>query len=65
MEGVNFTEALWRTSRAEIRHELKARIGKLLFKDEGLYRVLNDDDPAIEKAIQVLRKGDPLVSAKQ
>ncbi len=50
-------------SRAELRHQLKARIAKLLFQDEGLYRVLNDDDPAVEKAIQVLRSGEPV--AKQ
>jgi carboxyl-terminal processing protease len=61
-EGVTWDEAAWKASRSEIRHELKARIGKLLFKDEGLYRVLNDDDPAVEKAMQILRKGDPLVT---
>ncbi|TNE51120.1 MAG: PDZ domain-containing protein [Bacteroidetes bacterium] len=44
----------------ELRHQLKARIAKLLFQDEGLYRVLNSDDPAIEKAIQVIRSGEPV-----
>ena len=41
----------------ELRLQLKARIAKALFQDEGLYKVLNDDDPAVEKAIQVLKSG--------
>lgn len=64
-QGVNFDETAWKASRAEIRHELKARIAKLLFKDEGLYRVLNYDDPAVEKAAQILRGGESPVSKKK
>jgi len=46
--------------RAELKLQLKARIAKILFQDEGLYAVLNDDDPAVEKALQVLRSGEPV-----
>ncbi|MCC6282147.1 MAG: PDZ domain-containing protein [Saprospiraceae bacterium] len=47
--------------RTELKLQLKARIGKALFREEGLYRVLNDDDPAVEKAVQLLRSGEPIV----
>ncbi len=42
-------------ARQELKVMLKARIAKLLFRDEGLYAVLNDDDPAIEMALKVMR----------
>ena len=47
-------------SRAELKLQMKARLAKVLFQEEGLYRVLNDDDPAVEKAIQVVRSGQPV-----
>jgi hypothetical protein len=40
---------------------LKARVAKMLFQNEGQYSVLNDDDPTVEKALQLLRDGAPLV----
>ncbi|MDO8366187.1 MAG: S41 family peptidase [Saprospiraceae bacterium] len=46
--------------RPELKLHLKARLAKTLFGDEGLYKVLNDDDPAVEKAIQVLKSGQPV-----
>jgi hypothetical protein len=47
-------------SRSELKLQLKARLAKTLFGDEGLYKILNDDDPAVEKAVQVLKKGQPV-----
>lgn len=64
-EGISWDESAWRRCQNALRQELKARIGKLLFQDEGFYRALNADDPAIEKAREVLRKNDPLVPAKK
>ena len=46
--------------RAELKLQIKARLAKILFQDEGLYAVLNDDDPAVEKALQVLKSGEPV-----
>ncbi len=46
--------------KPELSLMLKARIAKLLFQEEGQYRTLNDDDPAVEKALQVLRSGIPV-----
>ncbi len=59
-QNVKRNEAQLARSRAELKLQLKARIAKLLFQDEGLYAVLNDDDPAVEKAVQVLRSGEPV-----
>jgi carboxyl-terminal processing protease len=47
-------------SRAELKLQLKARLAKTLFGDEGLYRILNDDDPVVDKAVQVLKSGQPV-----
>jgi carboxyl-terminal processing protease len=46
--------------RAELALYLKAHIAKLLFGEEGRYKILNDDDPAIERALQVFRSGQPV-----
>jgi carboxyl-terminal processing protease len=46
--------------RAELKIQLKARLAKTLFGDEGLYMILNDDDPAVEKAVQILKGGQPV-----
>lgn len=39
---------------------LKARLAKHLYSDVGLYAVLNSEDPAVRKAIEVLDNSNPL-----
>lgn len=58
--GVKRNAAQLARCTPELKLQLKARLAKLLFKDEGLYTVLNDDDPAVEKARQVLKSGEPV-----
>ena len=45
-------------SREELKFQLKARVAKSLFGDIGLYKVVNDDDPAVEKARYLLKSGE-------
>lgn len=59
-QGVPRVPASLAQSRAELKLQLKARLAKVLFKEEGMYRVLNDDDPAVEKAKQVAGSGEPV-----
>lgn len=59
-QGVKKSPAELAKCRAELKLQLKARLAKTLFGDEGLYKILNDDDPAVEKAIQVLKSGQPV-----
>ncbi|MEZ4965263.1 MAG: S41 family peptidase [Saprospiraceae bacterium] len=59
-QGVPRNAADLSDCRAELKLQLKARIAKMLFGDEGLYAVFNDDDPAIDKALKVLRSGEPV-----
>lgn len=59
-QGVPRVPAELAQGRAELKLQLKARLAKVLFQEEGLYRVLNDDDPAVEKAMQVVRSGEPV-----
>jgi carboxyl-terminal processing protease len=60
-EGVKRNDAQLAACRREIRLQMKSRVAKMLFQNEGQYSVLNDDDPAVEKALQLLRDGAPLV----
>lgn len=60
-EGVSRQPAQLAKSKPELKLQLKARIAKALFREEGLYRVLNDDDPAVDKAKQLLGSGEPIV----
>lgn len=56
-QGVPFDAHQWERCRPELQRQLKAIIARQLFEREGYYRVLNDDDPAVEKALQLLRNG--------
>ncbi len=59
-QGVPRVPAQLAPSRTELKLHLKARLAKVLFKEVGMYKVLNDDDPAVEKALQVVRSGEPV-----
>lgn len=63
-QGIARSETGLKQCRAELKLQFKARVAKILFGDEGLYTVLNDDDPAVEKALQVLRSGQPVATRK-
>lgn len=54
-QGVRFDKAQWERCRRELQRQLKAHLARQRFSQEGYYRVLNDDDPAVEKARQLLR----------
>jgi carboxyl-terminal processing protease len=43
--------------KSELKLQFKARLAKNLFKEEGLFSVINADDPAIDKALQIMKKG--------
>jgi len=59
-QGVKKSPSELAKCRSELKLQLKARLAKTLFGDEGLYKILNDDDPAVEKAVQVLKSGQPV-----
>jgi len=58
--GVKTNPTDWANCRAEIKLQLKARMAKLRFGDDGYYQVINDDDPAVEKALQLVKSGQPV-----
>ncbi len=43
--------------RNELKMQLKARIAKTLYGEVGMYKVMNGDDPAVEKALHLLKTG--------
>ncbi len=46
--------------KAELKLLLKARLAKILFGDAYFFRVVNNDDTAIEKALSVIKSGQKL-----
>jgi len=59
-QGTKKSPAELAKCRSELKIQLKARLAKTLFGDEGLYKILNEDDPAVEKAVQILNSGQPV-----
>ena len=57
-QGVKREPAQLAKSSGELKLLLKARLAKQLFGDLGQFKVLNDDDPAVEKALHLLKKGE-------
>ncbi|MCC7246254.1 MAG: S41 family peptidase [Saprospiraceae bacterium] len=49
----------------ELKRQIKARIAKQLFGENGLYQSINDDDPAVEKAVSLLRSGTRITAEKK
>jgi carboxyl-terminal processing protease len=43
-----------------VKKQLKARIARLVYGEEGYYGVLNDYDPCVQQAMDILKRNDPL-----
>jgi len=63
-QGVVFDRQRWEHCRAELQRQIKAQIARQLFQNEGFYRVLNEDDPAVAKAVRLLER-QPLPNAQR
>ena len=50
---------------AEIRRFMKARLGRLLFGDEGFYAVWTQKDREVQKALDALQESNPLQVLRQ
>jgi carboxyl-terminal processing protease len=59
-EGVHRNDKLLGSCQKELKHQIKARIARILFQDPGQYAVLNSDDPAVLRAMEVLKSGAPI-----
>ena len=49
----------------ELKRFLKARLARQYFKDEGFFKVWNQDDAMVQKALEVLREDDPIAAARK
>lgn len=49
--------AVFAQHKPALKLHIKARIARILFQDRGQYAVYNSDDPAVEKAVQLLNTG--------
>lgn len=52
--GVKRSDKDLKHSEPLLKNNLKAYIGRLLYQNEGLYPVLHEMDPAVQRALQVL-----------
>jgi carboxyl-terminal processing protease len=53
-KGIKSDEKGLKRSHAFIRQQIKAQIGRVLFRNEGYYPVLYREDPAVQKAREVI-----------
>lgn len=49
----------------ELKRFLKARLARQYFNDEGFFKVWNQKDPMVQKALEVLREDDPIAAARK
>ena len=54
---VKFNEAEFKTSEHAIKLRTKALVGRNLYDNEAFYEIINDLNPALKKALEVLQNG--------
>jgi carboxyl-terminal processing protease len=59
-QGAKRDEKQLLQSKNELKLRLKSRMARVLFGDTVQYKVINSDDPAIEKALQLIKSGASL-----
>lgn len=57
-QGVKRNATSLAKCRNELKLQVKARTARALFGDLGMYKVANDDDPAVKKALQLMQNGE-------
>ena len=56
--GVDYVESEFGPARRLIESQIKAYIGRNIFGNEGFYPVVNQNDPAVTRAIEVFQSGN-------
>lgn len=46
--------------KPELKRYMKARFARQLFDDESFYKIWNEQDPVVRKALQTIRKSNPI-----
>lgn len=59
-QGAKRDEKQLLQSKNELKLRLKSRMARVLFGDTVQYKIINSDDPAIEKALQLIKSGASL-----
>lgn len=63
-DDVEIDELELANCKADIRNRLKAQIARQLFREEGFYGILLEDDDMVNEALRVLRLPDPLANSR-
>ena len=50
--------------RRELGRLIKARVAKQLYDNEAFYRVWNQEDPMVQRALELMREPNPLATAR-
>jgi hypothetical protein len=59
-EGVKTTALRSGKYDRVLRTEIKVRVARVTYGDESLYKVLNSEDPAVGKALELINSGAPV-----
>ena len=58
-KGFKLDEEAFQKIKAPFKRLLKARIARQLFKEEGFFYIWNQDDPAVQEAIRLMKEQNP------
>ncbi len=61
---IKYDPAGFADAKEGISKILKARFARQLFREEGYYSVMNEDDEVVQKAIKLLKEDNPLSAQK-
>ena len=59
-EGVKRADIRSGKYNQELETDIKARIARIKYGDTALYKVLNSEDPAVGKALEMISSGTPV-----
>ena len=60
--GIAYEQKQIKACEGPIKQMIKARIARHLYKEEGYYSVINEDDEVVQKALKALKKENPLTA---
>jgi carboxyl-terminal processing protease len=64
-EGVEYNDAQYKRSRATILNAMKAFVARSIWREEGSYRVIHQQDEIFQKALELWNEASALTSSKK
>ncbi|MFY8033322.1 MAG: peptidase S41, partial [Flexibacteraceae bacterium] len=64
-EGVEYNDAQYKRSRATILNAMKAFVARSIWREEGSYRVIHQQDEIFQKALELWNEANALTASKK